>query len=167
MCVVWRALKNTVLQGRQDLRKNCQIISQMSLPSTAFFITGQNVPEARERNLSVIIRLMKAEVFFVLITVTSSNENNATSAISHQTPNNLHLPNSHIEEPVTSEAIQVLNKGSNNRCITLVCYAVTCLCILKNFPMKLKQKSCNAMSDNSITVTNNMKLMKNMIYRPL
>ncbi len=69
MWVVGRALKNTVLQGRQDLRENCQIISQMSLPSTAFFITGQKVPEARERNLSVIIRLMKAEVFFVLITV--------------------------------------------------------------------------------------------------
>ncbi len=91
----------------------------------------------------------------------------ATSAISHQTPNNLHSPNSHIEEPVSSEAIQVLNKGSNNTCITLVCYAVTCLCILWNFPMKLKQKSCNAMSDNSITVTNNMKLMRNTIYRPL
>lgn len=118
----------------------------MSLPSSAFFfITGQKVPETRERNLSAIIRLMNAEVFSFLITV-----------ISLQT-RILHSPNSQIDKTVASKAIQVLNKGSNyiyNTGINLVCSAVTCLCIVRNFPMTLKHKSCNVMSDNSIIVTN-------------
>lgn len=73
---------------------------------------------------------------------------------------------SQIDKPVASKAIQVLNKGSNyNTGINLVCSALTSLCILENFPMMLKHKSCNAMSDNSIIVTNNMKIKRKTIYR--
>lgn len=160
MWVVGRALKNSVLQSRQDLRENCQIISQMFLPS-AFFITGQKVPEAREINLSAIIRLMKAEVFFVLITVMPQ----AQSLTRHRTIC-IHLT-AILKNllPATPSKFQTKQAIIYNTCITLVCFAVTCLCILGNFPMKLKHKSCNAMSDISITVTNNMKLIRKTIYR--
>lgn len=132
----------------------------MSSPSIAFFITGQKVPEARKRNLSAIIRLIKAEVFFVLITVKPQ-----ASQIFHQAIC-IHL--TVILKnllPAKPSKFQTKVAIIYNTCITLVCFAVRCLCILGFFPMKLKHKSCNAMSDISITVTNNIKLIRNTIYR--
>lgn len=65
----WEGFEKHFSSGPLRSEENCQIISQMSLPSCAFFITGQKVPETRERNLSAIIRLMKAKVFSFLVTV--------------------------------------------------------------------------------------------------
>lgn len=124
-----------ILASRSE--ENCQIISQMSLLSTVLFsVWSKGLRGERKRS---VCHHSANEGWSLFL----SHYWNARSVFSPATER-FAFTYSQIEEPFTSKAIQVSNKGCNYKAgVTIVCSAVTCLCILGSIAIMLKHKSCN------------------------